>query len=77
MLHRLQDEIHGLDNSIRQISNNYQFPSVLTSVAPTASFNTTMKSVAGLVRSYQNELDLTANQQFGSAYRRHSFNEYH
>lgn len=38
MLHRLQDEIRGLDKTIRQISNNYHLPST-TSPPPFENAN--------------------------------------
>lgn len=71
MLHRLQDEIHGLDTSIRQISNNYQLPSTtLTTAPPTSSFHSKLKSVENTVRNYQNELDMVEQQFCNFAYRR-------
>lgn len=74
MLRRLQEEIHGLDTSIREISTNYQFPATLTTTPP-ASVHSKLKSAANVVKNYQKELD-TTHEQFSSAYWNHSLNEY-
>lgn len=58
MLQRLQDEIRGLDKSIRQISNNYRFPTTLGST-PRGSFNSKIRSAESMVKNYQRELEAT------------------
>lgn len=74
MLQRLQDEIRGLDKSIRQISNNYRFPTTLGSVSR-RSFDSKLRSAESMVKNYQQELEATS-EETPSDYLNYSNGEY-
>lgn len=74
MLQRLQDEIRGLDKSIRHISNSYRFPATLGS-SPRGSFDSKIKSAENMVKRCQRALE-GRTDEIPPNYRSYSYGEY-